>query len=591
MMSAIEEIFRAYDEGYSAVLATGRSLYDLVLDTEGKLRPLLEVLRRDSRTRYGMVLVTYSMAGGLDWDASRIDDDHDRRIIENALRTHRLLDIPQDQNELVRVIRGISSLSRTPTEGLQWTNGRPLRFAFLFEFTEHLTPGSLTNGTQTDPQLIAIELAHMTSQSLALRSSGNLVVFHGREGLIDELVGSALSHVRLRQPDFDEKKAFVSAATSLYHAAKFENGLTPEAAARLTTNTPNRGLEGLLRASHRSGRALTAKELVAQKNRDVEALSEHTLTVLDTARVENLQLCGINIATPRAILERLGAELLAGNPCMPANILLVGPPGTGKTDLAIVTAQKANAPAYQMHSPKGGIVGETERKSRLQQTVLREWVPNIAFCDEITEALPLERSDFDGDSGASRAVMAALLTALSDESRCGKSLLIATTNCPWRMGAAMRSRFIYVPVLHPLKEDFVGIVRAIAQRLAPAAVLNGTDPQIVEAAQIFYEKGANPRHVRAALSQALLLRGNLTPDTVLFAAHDLCASTDLVSAIYADLWAIKSCSSRSFLPWAASPSTYPYPTHLHGIVDAKTGNINPVELDARINELRPAANV
>jgi hypothetical protein len=123
-------------------------------------------------------------------------------------------------------------------------------------------------------------------------------------------------------------------------------------------------------------------------------------------------------------------------------------------------------------------VGETERKARLQQTALREWVPNIAFADEITEMLPLERSDFDGDSGASRAVMAALLTSLSDETRRGKSLLIATTNCPWRMGAAMRSRFVVLPVLHPLKEDYASIVVATAPRIAPQTELDAADPHL-----------------------------------------------------------------------------------------------------------------
>ena len=86
--------------------------------------------------------------------------------------------------------------------------------------------------------------------------------------------------------------------------------------------------------------------------------------------------------------------------------------------------------------------------------------------DEITEQFPLEQSEgFDGDSGASRAVMGQLLTSLSDESRRGRALLVATTNCPWRIGAAMRSRFTVIPVLHPLEEDFPGILASIAEQV------------------------------------------------------------------------------------------------------------------------------
>lgn len=588
MTKAVERILEAYERGYPAILVTGRSLYDLVVDEEGKLRPLIEVLRRACRSRYGMVFITYSMAGGLDWDSSRIRDERDRRLIGQALQAHHLLDIPPDQNEVVRVIRGIASLSRTPTEGLRWSDGSPMKFAFLFEFTEHLTPGSLTNGTQTDPQLVAIELAHITAQSLALRSSGNFIIFHGREGLIDELVSRALYHVRLPQPDREEKRTFLRAALSLYTAASFENGLTLDAVAHLTTNTPNRGLEELLRASHRSRRPITARQLVEQKSRDVEELSEHTLRVLD--RAHSPLLFGRNIVTPMKILEGYAQALLRGDPWMPANILLVGPPGNGKTDLAVLTARKGKAAAYEMLSPKGSLVGETERKARLQQMVLREWAPNVAFCDEITEAFPLERSEFDGDSGASRAVLAALLTALSDESRRGRSLLIATTNCPWRMAAAIRSRFIVIPVLHPLKEDFPGILLAIARQISPTVDLSLEDPRIQEAARIFYEKGGTPRDIRQALCH-MRTKGELTPEGILAAAWDFCGSVDLPSIIYADLWAIRSCSFRSYLPWNENPSEYPFPPHLDGVVDRATGEIHYQELRKRIEEYRPYANV
>lgn len=590
-MDAVTRILQPYREGQPAVFVSGRSPYDLVLDGGGKIRPLVETLRRVCREDHGMAVITYSLAGGLDWGGSRIKDERDRRTIEQALRAHRLLDIPQDQHEVARVFRGISSLARTPTDGLKWSDDKSLRFLFLIEFSEHLVPGTLTNGTQTDAQLVAIELAHITAQSLALRSSKNLIVFHGREGMIDELVCGALGRVRLPQPAEEEKRAFLDAALSLYTGAAFEDGLSPEAVAHLTVNTPNRGLETLLRASHLGGRKLTARELTEQKSQDVEELSERTLTPLDTSRVANARLYGLNVNKPKQILERLAEALLRGDRSMPSNVLLAGAPGTAKTDLALLTAHQGKAAAYQMHSPKGGIVGETERKARLQQMALKEWVPNVAFVDEITESLPLERSDFDGDSGASRAVTAALLTALSDESRRGQSLLISTTNRPWAMGSAMRSRFVVIPVLHPLKEDFAGIVVAIAQLILPTTKLQAADARIREAASVFYEKGANPRHIRQALSNALLLRGDLAPDSIVFAAHDLCASTDFQSAIYADLWAIKCCSSRSFLPWSDDPTAYPFPPYLKEAVDQWTGEVNEHELNKQIEELRPYANV
>jgi len=591
-MSA-ELILQEYEEGHSALLVTGRSPFDLVVDgsTGGavpNLRPMIERLRAECQRRHGMVLVTYSLADGLDWDSSIIADEGDRQKVQGVLRAHHLNDVAQDDNEIARVLRGISSLARQPTNS-QWKNGNPIRFCFFLEFGEHLTPGSLTNGTQTDPQLVAVELAHLTGNSLALRSSGNLVVFHAREGMVDSLVSDALHPVRLRHPDRQEKGAFLDAALAIYTKAAFEASLSRDAAANLTSNTPNRGLESLLRASHRSGRPIQAAELAAQKARDVEVMSEHTLSVLDTRRVANLELHGATIDVPAKALASFGAALMRGDSAMPANVLLVGPPGSGKTDLAILTAKAAGVTAYQQHSPKGGIVGETERKARLQQDILLEWSPNISFCDEITEALPLERSDFDGDSGASRAVTAALLTALSNEERRGRSLLIATTNCPWRMGAAMRGRFVVIPVLAPIATDYPGILLAIARRISPGLALTFTD--VAVAAGVFCEKGASPRHIRTALSNALLIMGTpLTPEAIAFAAEDLTVTNDQGATILADLWAVKACTSKSFLPWSASPKGFPVPEHFSGIVDPNTGTVNSAALDKRIKELENAGH-
>jgi AAA+ superfamily predicted ATPase len=346
----------------------------------------------------------------------------------------------------------------------------------------------------------------------------------------------------------------------------------------------------MLRASQRTGEAITLAGLIGQKSRDVAEISEQTLAVLDASPVDKVQLVGRNVATPQSVMEKFGKALRRGDPNIPGSLLLVGPPGAGKTDLALIAAAEANVNAYQMHSPKGGIVGQTERQVRLQWETLRAWTPNLSFIDEITEAMPMQRTDFDGDSGASRAVTAAMLTALSDETRRGRSLLVATTNCPWRIGEAMRSRFAVLPVLHPLCEDYAAIVESLARRVAGAA-LDKNDPCVLEAAEIFHLKGANPRQIRSALSAILLDAGALTRESVRAAALDLRASASPAAVAYCDLWAVKACSRQSWLPWAADPSSYPFPSHLKALVDPATGVVKESELDRRLEELKPHADV
>ncbi len=485
MILPADRILGAYEDGHAGLLVSGRGLYDVVADG-GSILTIHEHLRRHARVAHGMAMVTYSIAAGLQWDEARIDDERDRRTIGGALRANNLHELKADAAELTRVMRGITSLARTSTDGMQWADGSAMRFLILLEFVEHLTPSGEGVG-RTDHEIAAIELAHILGQSNALRQSGNLLVVHGRDGHVDELVRSALHQIRLLQPDELEKAAFLNAARSVYSKAAFEPDLSDADVARLMTNTPNRSLEVQMRASHRSGAPCTAANLMDRKSADVVALSEGTLSLLDIQRLKGLELVGLNTTVPMQALLGFADGLLTADHRIPANVLLAGPPSSGKTDLSLFVADRAKAAAYQVHSPKGGIVGETERKAGTLTGAMREWTPNVACVDEITEAFPLQRSDFDGDSGASRAVMAALLTSLSDESRRGKSLLIATTNCPWRIGAAMCSRFTLIPVLGPLCSDYPAIIRAIANRMVPGHSL--TVESLRDAGTRFFEKG------------------------------------------------------------------------------------------------------
>ena len=88
-----------------------------------------------------------------------------------------------------------------------------------------------------------------------------------------------------------------------------------------------------------------------------------------------------------------------------------------------------------------------------------------------------------------------------------------------------------------------------------------------------------------------LCYGRFSGETVREAADELIPPADRSSSIYADLWAIHSCSLRSFLPWSDDPQSYPFPDHLDGIVDRTTGEIDRESLSRRIQEFEPHANV
>jgi hypothetical protein len=574
-------------KGFAALLLTGRSLVDFDVDADGHIRACVEILRKRLFDDAAIHLTTYSLASGFEWGGLSCKNQGE---LERLLRKHGLLDVNPDENEAVRIMRGVQSLIRQPT-GFKWEDERDAHLGFLFEFGEHLTPCTL-NGAPTEAQLHCVELANRLGNNLAPRKHGHLVLFHGREGLIDPLVISALRLVRLPQPDAAAKRRFITALQQTYAETKLDAGLDADAIARLTANTPNRGLEELFRESHRSGIVITARRLSDRKNRDVEEVSEHTLQPIDVSSPDRIELRGRNIETPLKLIEAWAEGLARRDTNTPRCVIFTGSPGSGKTTLVEEALRHAKVSGYTLLSPKGSLVGETERKAREQFRALNEW-GGIGRVDEITEAFSLERNEFNGDSGASQAVTATLLTELSNESARGHRLIVGTTNCPWRMGEAMRNRFRFVPVLNPLLEDVPQVILAITRTIGVDAEFDDTDPMLRRAAELFHAKAANPRDIRDQISDIVFLSrsSRITAKQIVDAALDFTPSCDVRSVAYADLWAIRVCSRKSYLPWSTNPASYPYPPHFVGVVDARTGEIDLHGLDAEIERLKPYANV
>jgi AAA+ superfamily predicted ATPase len=280
------------------------------------------------------------------------------------------------------------------------------------------------------------------------------------------------------------------------------------------------------------------------------------------------------------------------------NVLLAGAPSSAKTDLALLTALLSQTPAYSLISPKGSLVGQTELRVRLQFRIFKELSPAFGVIDEITEAFQMARDSMNLDSGASAAVTAEMLNALSDSSRAGRTLLIATTNCPWRVGSAMASRFMYVPVLSAVKEDYPEILCAIISSLLPEVDWDPSSPTVRSAAGLFFRKGASPRVMRTIVSSKIATGGGRQSESLLQQAAKDCApqhARDRAGAEYADLFAISVCSDFAMLPWYGRITDYPIPPYLNGIVSdqisADEGHIDQERLTRRLEELKPHVNV
>lgn len=149
-----------------------------------------------------------------------------------------------------------------------------------------------------------------------------------------------------------------------------------------------------------------------------------------------------------------------------SGMLMTGPPGTGKTALARATAKEAKLNFMVGHLDKlfGSLVGETEQKTRKFLEAVESAAPCIVFLDELDSVLSSGRSS-KGDSGTSARMFNAVMQWLSDDSRKGKVVVIAASNRPDLLDAALirAGRFdALIPALPPQKGDSKGRLQILA---------------------------------------------------------------------------------------------------------------------------------
>lgn len=282
-----------------------------------------------------------------------------------------------------------------------------------------------------------------------------------------------------------------------------------------------------------------------------EILEEENGDILEVMKTQNGFSAIGGLVKPIRELRKIAEHMLAGRySAVPQGILLVGPPGTGKTILAEAFAQAAGLNFIRPLDIKNMLVGESEKRMTRLLNAAIDQVPVGIFLDEIDQGQG-RRDDFNGDSGVSRSLFKKLLTIMSDTSLRGKLLWIGASNRPDLLDPALKrpGRFDLIIPLLPEPESLAAVCLA-AFRQYRDMEHDIKDWQPYTQHCLSYTGAAMVEVVRRAWKQACdRNQPRIEPEDMEWAIKDFRPRLlDRYQNAWMTLLAIAECSSNDLLP-------------------------------------------
>jgi len=230
----------------------------------------------------------------------------------------------------------------------------------------------------------------------------------------------------------------------------------------------------------------------------------------------------------------------------PMGILMSGPAGTGKSIMSEAVAKEAGVNAVRLRI--GGQIaskwqGEGERNLDKALRAIEGLAPSIVFIDEIDQAM--RRGDGTGGSQQDQRIFQRLLEWMSDGAHRGQVVMLAATNRPDLMDAALRrpGRFDKkIPLLVPDEAERRSIFAVLARRYLGQVVE-------VEDGVLAASEGWTGAEIEAAVVKAV----ELVDDEELSLAEAIAQAVQRLSPSTASIefmtmLAVQECNDRDLLP-------------------------------------------
>ncbi len=362
---------------------------------------------------------------------------------------------PARQKEFRRVLGWKSALPADPTRALTLldallTGDRTGRAAvgIVIEYAHTLLPSG--PGSAGERQNITT-LARWASDPKVAAKRPLVILVAPSAGEVSEEVyagASGAEVVAVPRPDLAARTEFARHLRDGFAEVRWE--MSPEDLARETGGLGLVQMEDILQRARGAGEALARASIVGRKTELLRQEYQDVLDILEP-RYDLSAVGGLEPAVRElkqvADLMRRGLSSAA-----PMGIMLMGPPGTGKSYLAECFARECGMLCVRFRPLRQMYVGQSERNQEKAFAAIRALAPVVVIVDESDQAEGGSRDQGSGDSGVGERMRAAAFNFWGDSGLRGRVLRIDITNRVDLIDSAMRRSGrtdIKIPILMP----------------------------------------------------------------------------------------------------------------------------------------------
>ena len=490
--------------------------------------PLAEGLRRLGSRR--PIVVSYDVSAGLVFP-----DTEREKAFRKAVGLKGAL--PADPARALVVLDALVGSDRVPAGTV----------AVIIDYAHTLAPADGAGATER--QNVTTLARWASDPAVAARRPLILLIAPTAQEVSSEVYAGAAGAevVSVPRPDVEARADF--ARDLQRRIPEVTWGLSADELAAQTGGLSLVQIEDIVQRAKGGGSALTRESIVERK---IDLLRQEYGDVLEILGPRHGldAVGGLDHATRelREVADIMRRGLFSA---APLGIILMGPPGTGKTYLAECFAKECGMLCVRFRPLRGMYVGQSERNQEKAFAAIRALAPVVVIVDESDQAEGGNRDSGGGDSGVAERMRASSFNFWADNALRGRVLRIDSTNRVDLIDSAMRRSGrtdIKIPILMPDEVSRRQIFEVVAKKHKLASAITDFTPFAKRTS------GFTGSDIELALTTAyrFALREGATAvtDAHLTAALDdfIPESRDQAAIDHMTLLALDECRNRRLLP-------------------------------------------